>query len=166
MPSAKARRTALRQLLVGGQPGTQAELCHALADQGFPATQSTVSRDLKVLGAQRVLRADGDYAYHLRTGAPAQVPGEMILAVAHNETAIVIRTRVGLAPAVGLDLDALRHEDILGTIAGDDTVLVIPRSVAATPRLAEDLRRIAGLEGAGAGTNGIRGAAGIAPKIS
>jgi len=144
--SSKSRRLALRQLLLAGRPGTQAELGRALAEQGFTATQSTISRDLKVLGAARVLRDDGDFGYSLRTGPSGAFPGEMIVSVQHNESAIVVRTRVGRAPAVGLELDAMGHDDILGTIAGDDTVLVIPRSITATSRLAEHLRRLAGLD--------------------
>lgn len=146
MSSSKSRRLALRELLLAGRPGTQIELCRALAARGFAATQSTISRDLKVLGAARVLRDDGDFGYSLRSAPRGAFPGEMIVAVQHNETAIVVRTRVGRAPAVGLELDAMGHDDILGTIAGDDTVLVIPRSIAATPRLAEHLRRLAGIE--------------------
>jgi len=145
MSLAKSRRLALRQLLVAGQPGTQSELCGALAERGHAATQSTISRDLKVLGAQRILRGDGNFAYHLRPRVPTPFQGDMILSVSHNEVMVVVRTRVGRAPAVGLDLDAMRHEQILGTLAGDDTVLVIPRSTSATASLAAELRELAGL---------------------
>ena len=146
MTSAKARRLTLRQLLLGGQTGTQQELCDRLADRGFVATQSTVSRDLKVLGAQRVLRDDGHFAYHLRGNGRGAFPTEMILAVDHNETTVVVRTKVGRAQAVGLDLDDMNHADILGTLAGDDTVLVVPRSIKETAALARSLRELAGLD--------------------
>jgi transcriptional regulator of arginine metabolism len=69
----------------------------------------------------------------------------MVLAIEHNEVAIVVRTRVGRAPAVGLELDGLRHPDILGTIAGDDTVVVIPRSIARVAELASALSELAEL---------------------
>ena len=69
----------------------------------------------------------------------------MVLWVEHNEVMIVVRTRVGRAPAVGLELDGLRHPNILGTIAGDDTVLVIPRSVAQVAELAVALAELAEL---------------------
>jgi transcriptional regulator of arginine metabolism len=146
MTSSKTRRLVLRQLLLGGQTGTQQELCEHLAEKGFASTQSTVSRDLKVLGAQRLLREDGHFAYHLRGNGRGAFPSEMILAVDHNETTIVVRTKVGRAQAVGLDIDDLKHADILGTLAGDDTVLVVPRSVKETLNLARSLRELAGLE--------------------
>jgi transcriptional regulator of arginine metabolism len=98
-----------------------------------------------VLGAQRILRDDGIFAYHLRAGAPGPFPADMILSVEHNEAMVVIRTRVGRAQAVGFDLDAMKHSDVMGTLAGDDTVLVIPRSMSATTRLATELRQLAGL---------------------
>lgn len=146
MSSAKARRLALRQLLLAGQTGTQSELCDHLSGKGFDATQSTVSRDLKLLGAQRVLRDDGEFAYHLRGGGGGAFPAEMILHVEHNEAMIVIRTRVGRAQAVGLDIDDMQHPQIMGTLAGDDTVLVVPRSVSQTEELAAALRELSGLD--------------------
>lgn len=69
----------------------------------------------------------------------------MVLSVLHNETTIVLRTQVGRAPAVGSELDALNHDDILGTLSGDDTVLVIPRTVSVVESLSEHLRRLAGV---------------------
>jgi transcriptional regulator of arginine metabolism len=147
MEAAKARRAALRKLLAMGQASTQDELCRMLFERGHSATQSTVSRDLKLLGAQRVQREGGDYGYHLRTAAPSGFPADMVVGVEHNENAIVIRTRVGRAQAVGLELDAMRLGGVLGTIAGDDTVLVIPRSVTQTLELAKRLRELVGLAG-------------------
>lgn len=148
MESSKSRRSALRKLLAMGQASTQDELCAMLAERGHRATQSTVSRDLKLLGAQRVQREGGEYVYHLRNTAPSGFPADMVVGVEHNEVAIVIRTRVGRAQAVGLELDALRVPGVLGTLAGDDTVLVIPRSVSQTAELARRLRELAGV-GAG-----------------
>ncbi len=145
MSAAKARRLALRQLLLGGQTGTQQELCEHLTGRGFDATQSTISRDLKLLGAQRLQRDDGEFAYHLRPASGQVFPADMLVDVEHNETMVVLRTKVGRAQAVGLDLDDLRHPDVLGTLAGDDTVLVIPRSVARTSALADDIRKLGGL---------------------
>jgi transcriptional regulator of arginine metabolism len=69
----------------------------------------------------------------------------MVLSVEHNESVIVVRTRVGRAPAVGSELDGLRHPEILGTIAGDDTVMVIPRSVTRVGELALALAELAEL---------------------
>ena len=145
MGAAKARRKALRALLIAGKGSTQGQLCDLLDAQGFSTTQSTVSRDLKLLGAERRLRDDGEFMYRLPDRAAPRFPGDMVVSVEHNGHLIVVRTRVGRAQAVGLELDALRHPDLLGTLAGDDTVLVIPRSVGATASLARRLRELADL---------------------
>lgn len=143
----RLRRAALRELLATGRAATQAELGELLAARGMPATQSTVSRDLKLLGALRSTGADGVAVYRLESSPPGLTPG-MVLAVEHNEAMVVLRTEVGRAQAVGLDLDALEHPEVLGTLAGDDTVLVVPRSVSRTAGLAAQLRELLGLPAA------------------
>jgi transcriptional regulator of arginine metabolism len=143
MSETHERRKVLRQLLLAGSAGsTQAQLVAALADQGFGTTQSTISRDLKLLGAERRVREDGSWVYRLEPG-PGVFPVGMVVAVEHNEVLVIVRTRVGRAPAVGLELDALGHPDVLGTIAGDDTVLVIPRSIKRVAELALALAALA-----------------------
>jgi transcriptional regulator of arginine metabolism len=142
----KQRRKILRQLLLSGSGGsTQAQLASALAERGLPTTQSTISRDLKLLGAQRRAREDGSFVYRLETIGRTNFPAGMVLSVEHNETVIVVRTRIGRAPAVGIELDGLRHPEILGTIAGDDTVVVIPRTIARVSELARALAELAEL---------------------
>lgn len=146
MSETKHRRKLLRQLLLSGRGGSsQVQLVEALAERGIASTQSTISRDLKLLGAQRRVRDDGSFVYRLESAGRTNFPSGMVLTVEHNETMIVVRTRVGRAPAVGIELDGLRHPDILGTIAGDDTVLVIPRSVGRVGELAGAIAELAEL---------------------
>ena len=146
MSDTKNRRKLLRQLLLSGRGGsTQAQLVDALAERGIPTTQSTISRDLKLLGAQRRVRDDGSFVYRLESAGRTNFPAGMVLSVEHNEAMIVVRTRVGRAPAVGIELDGLRHPDVLGTIAGDDTVLVIPRTLARVGELATAIAELAEL---------------------
>jgi transcriptional regulator of arginine metabolism len=149
MTTPKARRTVLQELLSGGRASTQAELCELLATQGHAATQSTVSRDLKRLGALRTMGPDGEPVYRLggNGSGPRGLSSGMITAIEHNECLIVLRTSAGRAQVVGIELDDLDHPDILGTLAGDDTVLVVPRSVTRIGALVEALRELAGLKG-------------------
>ena len=142
MSQAKDRRKALRKLLLAGRGSTQSELCALLGDRGLHTTQSTISRDLKLLGAQRRIREDGSFVYRIESDRRAEFPAHMVLAVEHNEVMIVIRTLVGRAPVVGVELDALRHPDILGTLAGDDTVLIISRAVERIEALVGALREL------------------------
>ena len=143
--SAKERRKVLRKLLLTGRGGSQAELCALLADQGFGTTQSTVSRDLKLLGAERRLDPNGDLVYSLEPSGRAAFPAQMVLGVDHNEQMIVIKTRIGRAPAVGIEIDNLRDPDVLGTISGDDTVLVVPTTIKNLRTLVTRLRELAEL---------------------
>jgi transcriptional regulator of arginine metabolism len=146
MSTPKARRAVLQELLSGGRASTQAELCALLAARGHAAAQSTVSRDLKRLGALRTMGADGEPIYRLSTGSAARgLSGGMVTAIEHNESLIVLRTPAGRAQVVGIELDDLELPDILGTLAGDDTVLVVPRSVTRIAALADALRELAGV---------------------
>ncbi|NVB36572.1 arginine repressor [Pseudenhygromyxa sp. WMMC2535] len=146
MSSTKERRNILRQLLLSGVAGsTQDQLVEALSARGIQTTQSTVSRDLKRLGAQRQARENGTTVYRLEPTTRSDFPAEMVLSVEHNETMIVIRTHVGRAPAVGAELDDMGHPDVLGTIAGDDAVLVIPRSTSRVGALASELLELSKL---------------------
>lgn len=138
--SAQLRRTALRELLSGGRASTQAELCALLAAQGHEVTQSTISRDLKRLGAQRTVADDGPPVYRLATRPSSALSSNMVLGIEHNEHLVVLRTPAGLAQAVGLHIDALEHPLVLGTLAGDDTVLVVPRNIDHVGELAAALQ--------------------------
>ncbi len=146
MTLSKSRRAALQELLSSGEASTQAELCALLAARGHVATQSTVSRDLKRLGAQRTMGAAGEPVYRLAAG-PTQrgLPPGMVTEIEHNECMIVVRTPVGRAQVVGIELDELAHPEVIGTLAGDDTVLVVPRRIAGIEALVTELRALAGV---------------------
>lgn len=146
MTSAKARRAVLQELLSGGRASTQAELCALLAARGHASTQSTVSRDLKRLGAQRTVGLDGEPVYRLAHGAASRgLSTGIVIGVEHNECMVVLRTPAGRAQVVGIELDDLDHPEVLGTLAGDDTVLVVPRSITRIGVLVRALRELAGL---------------------
>ena len=150
----KTRRQRDILALVRKQPiANQDALAAALAQGGCRVTQSTLSRDLKEL---RVLRVPTDSGYRYlpagdesgRPPLPARIgslaPAE-VLSVEANESAVVVRTLVGRAQGVAVYLDGLGQEDVLGTIAGDDTILVLPSSVKKTEQLKERLSDLFGL---------------------
>jgi transcriptional regulator of arginine metabolism len=146
MTSSKARRAVLQELLSGGKASTQAELCELLAARGYGAAQSTISRDLKRLGAQRGVGSDGEPVYRLGSGQVRQgLSGGLVTGIEHNECLVVLRTPVGRAQVVGIEIDDLGHPEIIGTLAGDDTVLVVPRSVARIGALVSALRELSGI---------------------
>jgi len=150
-PEARRRRHRTILELVRKQAiENQHALRRALADHGHRVTQSTLSRDLKELRIARVPEEDG-YRYVRATeeaGAsePEVLALESVLAtevigVENNEVTVVLRTRIGRAQGVAVYLDRHRPEGVLATIAGDDTVLIVPESIheiqALTQRLAD-----------------------------
>lgn len=128
--SAKLKRqNRIKEILQGEEIASQEQLAKILEDQGIEITQATLSRDFAELGITRVF---GDNGIHyvmnpVETGAHiTKLIGFEIMSVAQNESMIVVRTLAGRAQGVASYFDRLNKHEILGTVAGDDTVLVIP----------------------------------------
>jgi transcriptional regulator of arginine metabolism len=152
---------------------SQEELARLLAERGMPVTQATLSRDLEELGAVRVRGADGSLVYALPTepGGPGSRPGgvgpggaaapaagadpdpgrsrlsrttaELLISAEASANMVVLRTPAGAAQFLASVLDHAAWPSILGTIAGDDTVLVISRDPAGGDALAARLLALA-----------------------
>jgi transcriptional regulator of arginine metabolism len=144
----KARRQRLILSLVGRRRvGTQHELLDALAQAGCRVTQATVSRDIRELG----LVKSNDVLDRPRYEAPSRGrrpdPRESLASVlsqfGHRAVAaqniVVVQSELGSAPAVGRALDRLEHPLIVGTLAGDDTCLVIAREARHAAALEREL---------------------------
>ena len=124
------RQAAIRQLLDKGPARTQRSLADALIEQGFEATQSSVSRDLKELGA--IKTADGYQLPGLATGADevAEVSGLLREMQTAGPNLLVIKTAIGAAQRVALALDRSGWPEMVGNVGGDDTVLVATRNAS------------------------------------
>jgi transcriptional regulator of arginine metabolism len=127
----KTRLDALKRLLGQGKLSTQDELREELEQQRYKVTQSTISRDLRRLGAVKAIEPDGRTTYRLPEDVPAPVVAttslrDHITDIRSNGSIIVIRTSPGSASLVARHLDHIRPGGILGTIAGDDTIFVAP----------------------------------------
>ncbi len=125
-----SRLVALRRLLVQAELSSQEDLRDSLKRQGFKVTQATVSRDLRKLGAIRVLATGGKTAYRLNESAPESAQPrslrELVVDIQANDSMIVIHTTLGSASLVARHLDLTKPGGIIGTIAGDDTIFVAP----------------------------------------
>jgi len=145
-----ARRRYLRQVIQSRAVSSQAELVEHLAAGGFSVTQATVSRDLAAIGAERA-RHDGSVQYRLSSD-PLQ-PGQQVTARRLAEFAqsmvaagnlVVVKTRPGAAQVLAGAIDQAQLDGVLGTVAGDDTVLVV------TPEgEAESVRQLLERKGSG-----------------
>lgn len=154
MNRASVRREAVARILRARSVGTQQELLDALRRGGFRATQATLSRDLARLGARRASRPGGSF-YELPEGGPADELAALrglVSAVAANGSLVVIRTHPGSAPAIARAIDLTRLPEVLGTIAGDDTVFVAPADRVRPRRLSARLARLVGPAAARKGT--------------
>lgn len=126
------RRRTIRSLLVTSEVETQAAIRDALHARGFDVTQATISRDLDAVGATRV-RVGGRLLYRLGTAeaddeklsALYDAVDEFVETIAISGTMVVMRVPPGGAHLVASRIDAADIDGVLGTVAGDDTILVI-----------------------------------------
>jgi transcriptional regulator of arginine metabolism len=123
------RQDAIRRIVSRSRVSSQEELCEKLAAKGFEVTQSSVSRDLAEM---KIVKMDGAYVLPQALGAPPAGPealdGTRVF-LRSVKTAgpnlLVVKTTPGAANAVGMAIDQAQWAEIVGTIAGDDTLLII-----------------------------------------
>ncbi len=128
----------VKKLIAEGGYASQSALLEALALRGFRTTQATLSRDMSALGIVRRLSAEGHYEYalpeknvHLAPQSAEQQSAGLrqlgVESVSLGGALFVVKTRAGFASAVALRIDEAGLPSILGTVAGDDTVIVVVR---------------------------------------
>ncbi len=152
--SRAARQHRIVQILEKSAVSSQQQLVEMLAEAGIEATQATVSRDLEEIGAVKVRAAGGESVYavpdlpkdrvapeeHLR-----RVLGDWVVEVSSSANLVVVRTPPGSAHVVASALDRAGLPEILGTVAGDDTIIVVAVEEIGGAGLAERLSSLSGL---------------------
>ncbi len=149
----KTQRHATILRLVRRHPvGSQEQLRELLQEQGIEVTQATLSRDLHELRLVKTTDADGRARYtpppegdQLHPPLEQLLPA-LVVSLDGVGTLLVVRTPAGSAHAVGSAVDRQRWKEVVGTIAGDDTILIVARSERARRTVADRLRELAGLE--------------------
>lgn len=134
-------------LLSKGIAGNQAVLVEALRKQGIKTTQSSVSRALKKINAVKGLNARGETIYKLPQPERAALLGstennlfgKLVLKIQDNGQMIVLHTRPGTAPTVAKVIDDHGFGSIIGTVAGDDTIMIVPADPKQTRQTAEQV---------------------------
>ena len=143
MASRAARHARIVTILNSRRVGSQAELAPALDDEGFEVTQATLSRDLEELGAVKLRTPDGGLPSYVvpEDGAPltsrtakdappqrlARLIDELLVSAEASANLVMLRTPPGAAHFLASAVDRAGLPDVLGTIAGDDTILVVAR---------------------------------------
>ena len=148
------RQHRVAGLLAGHVVNSQEQLVSLLADEGIESTQATVSRDLDDLGAVKV-RVPGAESMYAIPEHPAdrvvpidqlrRVMGEWVVDVGYSGNLVVLRTPPGSAHVVASALDRTGIEGSIGTVAGDDTLMVVAAEGTTGEQLATALRALAGL---------------------
>lgn len=146
-----ARHEKMLELIKQYDIDTQEELAARLNDAGFKVTQATVSRDIRALKLTKVAGKDGRSKYavladthHTLGDKYTRVLKEALLSMDVGQNLIVVRTVPGMAMGVGAAFDALKWEEIIGCIAGDDTVFCAARTSEQAQEVVEKLRMILG----------------------
>ena len=131
-----ARQIAILEIIAENAVETQEELADALRAHGFQVTQATVSRDIKELRLVKALSADGAYRYvtsekneNSLNERLIRMFSDTVISIDHAYNQIVIKTLSATAGIAAEAIDSLQWPEILGTVAGENTILMIVRSV-------------------------------------
>lgn len=147
----KNRQEKILELIARYPIGTQDELITYLREYDCNATQATVSRDIRALKLVKVLMEDGNYRYILpqmqdnssKEGGAVlnyhKTYASSILSVRYAMNNVVIKTAPGMASAIALMLDHTNHDMMLGTVAGDDTIIVVTCSTEESEALCKSI---------------------------
>jgi len=142
MRKRRERQEAIRRIVRGERIRTQRALVEQLRTQGFVCTQATVSRDITEMGLKKL--PEGVYVLaedlHLQ-----RMISDLVQGVRRSGNLVLIKAAAGTAPGVAAALDAAELEDILGSVAGDDTILVITTTEESGVRLADTIDKFRGV---------------------
>jgi transcriptional regulator of arginine metabolism len=153
-PSKIQRQHRIARLLAERPVSSQSQLVELLAGDGVAATQATVSRDLEELGAIKVRVPGGELVYAIPERPSEQlappdhlrrVLGDWVVEVSASSNVILLRTPPGSAHVVASALDRAGVDGVLGTVAGDDTLLVVVAQGRDGELVADHIRELAGL---------------------
>ena len=158
MSSVTARRAKAIALIKEDLIQSQSDLVKQLKKAGFAVTQATASRDLEEIGAVRGRSSSGESVYKISKSDDESisrtmpVPSDLIISVEASGNLAVVRTPPGGAQLLASSLDHSGISEIIGTIAGDDTVLVVSRKATGGAQLAKELLAYGGIKRSGRGS--------------
>lgn len=142
------RQEKILELISTRNISTQTDLTNLLIAEGYDVTQATTSRDLQELRIMKVLLNDGTYKYTAArenesdiSNKLRKVLGECLLNADYAVNIVVLKTMTGAAQAVAYALESFVKEDIVGSIAGDDTVMIVSRNEKGARQLASKLKK-------------------------
>lgn len=142
------RHSKILELIAKYPITTQEELIEHLRAEGYDVTQSTVSRDIKQLRLSKTLLSDGKYRYQASAASERGIKNNFVqifttsfVSCEAAQNIVVIKTMSGLAQAACAALDSLGYDTIVGTLAGDDTILVVLKDNESAAQCADDISK-------------------------
>ncbi len=144
------RQAKILEIIAKREIETQEELCQALNEENFAVTQATVSRDIKSLHLFKIKGVQKRYRYsYLKESEAGVLPGkfrnlfkESVISIVCACNLVVIKTISGSASNAGLVLDKLNFDEVVGTVAGDDTLFAACKSAEEAENIVEKLNEI------------------------
>ncbi|HAB94520.1 MAG TPA: arginine repressor [Lachnospiraceae bacterium] len=146
----KNRHERILEIIERNEIETQGELAQKLRESGFQVTQATVSRDIREMGLIKVAASGGRQKYEAAKPVNEEknrfirVLRDSVLSLDHAQNLLVIKTGSGMAMAAAAALDHLQFPEVVGCIAGDDTIMAAVRTVEDTVLLMEKIRQMLG----------------------
>lgn len=143
------RQNRILELVAAHEIETQDEMLELLRADGYAVTQATVSRDLKELMLSKALTARGTYRYCVNPARShtgnVRLNNAMVDSIIHVDYSlnnVVLKTYPGLAQAVASSVDAMNMHQVLGCVAGDDTIIIVTRDEASSAAISETIRKL------------------------
>ena len=154
MTNRASRLALIQDIITASDVSSQAEIVLLLARKGVTVTQATLSRDLEILGAVKVAKGPNGLCYDIPddgTGTPitkdasrlARAMSELAASVDYSANIVVVRTSPGAASYLASTIDRSGLDTIIGTVAGDDTVMLITRDPAGGASVCQELQELA-----------------------
>lgn len=144
-----SRHSKIIEIIENNIIETQDELVEKLKEKGMDVTQATISRDIKELKLIKVMADDGKYKYAIFSNENNSISGKLLnilkdafLSCDYANNIVVVKTLPGMAQAVGEAVDSLKWDEIVGTIAGDNTIMVVCRAEKFAERLVNKFYKI------------------------
>ncbi|MEI6109585.1 MAG: arginine repressor [Actinomycetes bacterium] len=154
MTNRASRLALIQEIISGNNVSSQAEIVLQLARKGVSVTQATLSRDLEILGAVKIVKGSAGLCYAIPddgTGTPitrdasrlARAMSELAASVDYSANIVVVRTSPGAASYLASTIDRSGLNSIIGTVAGDDTVMLITRDPVGGASVCQELQDLA-----------------------
>lgn len=144
----KTRQSKIVELISSYDIETQDELICKLSEHGYKVTQATISRDIRELKLTKLSTGSGVYKYVMPKedkGGKTKFNSTLTESITHVDSAlnqIVLKTYPGMAGAVAVGIDSINMPEILGCVAGDDTIIVICRTVESADSIADNIKHL------------------------